>query len=89
MSSETLGEEITEPSVSNFHATCRLEGPTEAVEEWVGSFRHCFQLVDILVGVPSGEMSFIAHTCWSVAYSLPEMVSTDVVTSPGIMYRVP
>ena len=84
MSSETVGQDMTEPPVWYFHAMVRFDGPTEAVEEWAGSARHCRQLVETFAG-SFRLASFIAQTDWSVAYSLPEMVSTEVVTSPGIM----
>ena len=52
----TLGEEITDPLVVKFQAKVRLEGPTRAVEECVGSARHIGQE---LTGI---ELDPIAHT---------------------------
>jgi hypothetical protein len=92
----------------------RFEGPTAAVEEWVGSARHIDQLlviefgisvgmapevgigvgVNLAVGVGVDEVvgvgvEPIAQSWLSVEYSVPEVVSTAVVTLPGMMYKLP
>ena len=54
MLSEMLGEEITEPPVSNLHVKERFEGPTSAVEEWAGSARHWDQELTILGALSVG-----------------------------------
>ena len=78
-----LGEDMMEPLVVNFHVKERLEGQTGAVEVCVGSARHIGQL---LTGI---ELLPIAHTSLTRLYSFPETESTDVVTLPGIMYKLP
>ena len=103
------------PSVVNFQAKVRFDGPTSAVEECVGSARNIVQLlrledkigvsggagVGVGVGIPGvSELESAARTLsvallpiaqsWlSVEYSVPDVVSTAVVTSPGMMYKFP
>ena len=103
-----LGEEITDPSVVNFQARVRFDGPTAAVEEWVGVALNVDQLLEVDAGISviegddvgvgasaavvgAGvvegvvEVEPMAHSWLSVEYSVPEVVSTAVVTLPGII----
>ena len=73
-----LGDETTAPPVWNSHLRVRLSGPDWPSAVWAGSWRN--------MGHPTVP---IAQIWLAVEYSFPDIVSTAVVTSPGMRYRLP